>query len=503
MNTRAVATIVAAALSLPAPAAAVFLNPEGTGQALLFPYYTTLAVNGNAFNTYLSIVNHAADAKALRVRFREGRNGVSVGEFNLYLAPNDVWTGAVVPMADDRARVLTADRSCTDPRMAPIFGGVPPPGDLPGLSFSNALYLGTSAMPDTSGLGLDRTREGFFEVLEMATLRGESAASITPGDNGLPRNCDSLRGAATADIAAPSGGLAGTLTVINVANGMDFTLNAEALAELAARPYYRAISDPYPAFTADEIEPVSLVEADGFIYRSQWSRGVDAVSATFMRRALLGEYTLDRNTRSQTDFVVTFPTRHFYATPQSAAPPFAAPLGWKRMCGLPTMSNLADRLPGELLAVTYFNREIRGATIVPPDSSVPVSTYDAPRACASSTILSPLNGPSATPEADIRSKALGSANFVPLLLPSTFDHGWLRINAAFADSARLQSLPTSTRLDPATGASVPGAHRFAGYPMTGFSVRTFENGTLTCGSASCQGNYGGAFPLHAAREITR
>jgi hypothetical protein len=497
MNARALAR-VAAALALPLPAAAAYLNPEGTGQALVFPYYTTLSVNGNAFNTYLSIVNHAGDAKALRVRFREGRNGVSVAEFNLYLAPNDVWAGAVVPSAGGGARVLSVDRSCTDPVMIALFDGIPPPGDLPGLSFSNARYQGTATQPDPAGEGLDRTREGFFEVLEMATLRGESAASISPGNDGRPRNCAYLRGAATADVAAPTGGLAGTLTVINVANGMDFTLNAEALAELATRPYFRAASDPYPAFTAAEIDPTSVVEADGFVYRSQWTRGVDAVSATFMRRALLGEYTLDRNTGSRSDFVVTFPTRHHYATTEAAAPPFAVPLAWKRMCGLPSV-NARDRV-GDPLAVTFFDRETRGATIAPEGGAFPGSADI--RSCASAGVFSVQ--PEVAPAADAASKALGSANFVPLWIAPPFEGGWLRIAApAGASTAVLQSLPSSVRLESSTGARLAGAHRFSGYPMTGLSVRTFENGTLTCGSGSCQGNYGGAFPLRASREITR
>jgi hypothetical protein len=494
MHARTLAHVAAAALGLPLPGAAVYLNPEGTGQALVFPYYTTLSVNGNAFNTYLSIVNHAGDAKAMRVRFREGRNGVSVAEFNLYLAPNDMWTGAVVPGAGGGARVLSVDRSCTDPAMAPIFGGVPPPGDLPGLSFSNARYQGTATQPDPAGEGLDRTREGFFEVLEMATLRGESAASVSAGESGLPRNCAFLRGAATPDVAAPTGGLAGTLTVINVANGMDFTLNAEALADLATRPYYRAVSDPYPAFTAAEIEPASVVEAGGFIYRSQWPRGVDAVSATFMRRSLLGEYTLDRNTHSRSDFVVAFPTRHHYATREAAMPPFGAALAWKPLCGLPT-TNPGRDMVGDPLAVTYFNRETRATTIASNGFAFP--EYASIRACSSAAVFP------VTPATDIGSRALGSANFVALLVDSTFPNGWVRISApASATTAVLQSLPTSVRAETATGTTMAGAHRFAGYPMTGFSVRTFENGTLECSGGSCQGNYGGAFALRALREIT-
>src|SRR6266540_6068057 len=65
-------------------ATAVSLGSDGLGQALIFPYYTVQSASGNAFNTYLSVVNHAADAKAIRVRFREGRLSREVLAFNLF-----------------------------------------------------------------------------------------------------------------------------------------------------------------------------------------------------------------------------------------------------------------------------------------------------------------------------------------------------------------------------------------------------------------------------------
>ena len=45
--------------------AAMYLNPEGTGEVLLFPYYN--AQNGN--ETSMHIVNTTDDAKAIKVRF--------------------------------------------------------------------------------------------------------------------------------------------------------------------------------------------------------------------------------------------------------------------------------------------------------------------------------------------------------------------------------------------------------------------------------------------------
>ncbi|HWH39709.1 MAG TPA: hypothetical protein VNU21_07710, partial [Usitatibacter sp.] len=102
------------ALAAAFPAGAVTPGADGLGQALIYPYYTVQSAGGDAFNTYISAVNHTAQAKALRVRFREGRLGRETLSFNLFLSANDVWTGAAVP-AGDGTRLVTTDASCTEP----------------------------------------------------------------------------------------------------------------------------------------------------------------------------------------------------------------------------------------------------------------------------------------------------------------------------------------------------------------------------------------------------
>ena len=67
---------------LSSPALAVYVSGSGFGQALIYPYFTAQAVDGNAFNTYISIGNGHAKPKALRVRVREGRNGREIAVLN-------------------------------------------------------------------------------------------------------------------------------------------------------------------------------------------------------------------------------------------------------------------------------------------------------------------------------------------------------------------------------------------------------------------------------------
>ncbi len=60
----------AAAVSLPSANAAMYINELGTGETLLYPFYT--AENGN--NTMIHVVNSTLDYKAVKVRLLEAQN---------------------------------------------------------------------------------------------------------------------------------------------------------------------------------------------------------------------------------------------------------------------------------------------------------------------------------------------------------------------------------------------------------------------------------------------
>ena len=66
------------------------------------------------YNSLLSVVNSTASAKAVKVRFLEGRNSREVLDFNLYLSAKDVWTAAIIPTLLG-AGIFTDDKSCTNP----------------------------------------------------------------------------------------------------------------------------------------------------------------------------------------------------------------------------------------------------------------------------------------------------------------------------------------------------------------------------------------------------
>ena len=84
------------ALGATGAAQAVNVNPDGLGQVLIYPYYTTQGTNA-PYNSLLSVVNSTNSGKVVKVRFLEGKNSVEVLDFNLWLSPKDVWTAAIIP----------------------------------------------------------------------------------------------------------------------------------------------------------------------------------------------------------------------------------------------------------------------------------------------------------------------------------------------------------------------------------------------------------------------
>ena len=340
----------AGALGVAATANAVAINPNGLGQVLIYPYYTVNADGaGNAYNSLLSVVNTSSSAKAVKVRFLEGRNSREVLDFNLFLSRFDVWTAAIIPTSAGGAQVITADKSCTIPVNTTLQAGVP---------FVNFAYVG-----DGGGDGLDRTKEGYVEMIEMAAYTSTNCTSIVVTHvNGVP-GCQGAKhplsdNTAKGDASDAGGGLFGGLTLINVSSGTAYTEDAVALErfnmEAGSALYFNAgsvsptleFSGPkrsvvYEGFDNDTASGGTVFNSDGTIRRQKnfsfgsddsifWASWegpecrnaatgaaitclpADAVSAVLMHNQVINEYVLDPGTKSGTDWVITFPTKRFY-----------------------------------------------------------------------------------------------------------------------------------------------------------------------------------------------
>ena len=459
-------------------ASAVYLNPDGLGQALIYPYYTVRSAAGNPFNTYVTIVNaDESRAKALRIRFREGVNGREVAGFNLFLGARDMWAAAIVP-TDRGARLITADRSCVLPAMGSSAG-------MSELAFRSDAFTGSNT--DGRGASLDRVREGYVEVIEMASFDGVSdiaIAATTVGEK--PDDCPYLAEtpAVMADALTPSGGLMGTLTLINVASGEDFTLNAQALADLATAHFYRPPADPYPDFNIAQVAPRSVVETATKRYFLDWTRGIDAVSSVLMQSDTANEFVLDATTASRSDWILTMPTRRFYRSGTTVGGPFAE------------ASEDPNCDQAHLRMHDRTGRETSDSEI---DFTIPPPSGPPPKLCHASTAWTLGASRSAA-------SVFGSANAATIerqmRLPVPAN-GWasLSYDSVPAGIDGLRAGATSKAVDLVTGAVTSGAFKVLGLPIVGFMARTFTNGNLRCNAGTCQGNYGSAFVHKPTRSV--
>jgi hypothetical protein len=475
MNNFKVKTLCAAiagigSLGAMSAAEAVYLNPDGLGQVLIYPYYTVNAKAGGAapYQSLLSVVNSTGSAKAVKVRFLEGRNSQEVLDFNLFLSPNDVWVAGIVPTAAGGAGVFTPDTSCT----APIVSK-DPAAPTP---FVNFLFSGTAE--DGAGTGLDRTKEGYIEIIEMGNLTGTTASTVTHGVNGAAPECKNLLDVGTnsskidADTRDPNGGLFGGVSLINVLSGEDFSADAVALDEFRSNGEYARPGDTAPDLS--DVDPIATV-----IYAKQvvttgissLGRDVDAVSAVLMHKTLMNEFVLDKVTNSTTDWVLTMPTKRYYYNSDAQ------------------VEYLFQRNFGETGACDTFTFQVydREEFQRPGGFSPPPPAGELPRLCWESTVISFNNG-----------KALASNN--QLTYASAFQNGWASItfnpgtySQAYIDGGailypRYHELPMASAT-------------FFGLPVIGFAVQTFQNGTLPGAQGLIQSNYGGNFVHKYQKDI--
>jgi hypothetical protein len=465
---RCCALAVLACIS-PAPVGAVMVDSSGSGQVLLYPYYTVRAASGGTYSTLFSVTNTTEDAKVVRVRFRESRNGREVASLNVYLSAADSWTGAVVASAQG-PRVMSTDASCTDPPLR----GVPA-----SLAFSNASYTGANT--DGEDATLDRANEGFFEVIDLGVIRDAGVLG-----NILPSraNCPVARATTLSNgtsITAPSGGLMGSANIVNVEAGTLYSYDATALEGFSSAPLYAPAATGTPTLADVNPKTSRIVDGSG-LHDATWdvakgAHPADPVTAVLMAAEIRNWYVLDPVTQSKTNWIVTMPTKPFYVNVPagtSARPPFesAFTTGGSRddFGGIgdcharPPPSALFDR---EALTIATGGCLIG----VPP----PAETFGL-RWSASVVTFN-------------ETRLFGS----PLAedIPLTFRNGWAKLSPFQYVTGNVHRL-TSTDTPPVV---------IEGLPMIGFMANDYVNGTLTVGGRNVLSNYSATSVHRVTRRI--
>lgn len=328
------AIALATVLGASASAHAINVNQDGLGEVLLYSLYT--AEEGNVTN--VSITNTTEYAKAVKVRFVEGVNSAEVLDFNLYLSPYDQWSGAVT-QTENGAKLITADKSCTMPRI---------PAE--GVEFVNYEFSGDKS--DVVGHkkreeleSLARTRVGHIEVIEMGVLESQEYIDAVSANHNIagsaPDNCDLLRDSFVngdwktdlnehfyADAAGKSGGLYGHASILNIegstqvaydAVAIDNFLQTEASAGAATvAPNHQYTGSVLPSLVSGGNSIATFKNGDEYAFLNS----AEAVSAVLMKDSISNDFVLDEGRGSETNWVVTFPTKrfHVYGDTGSAKP---------------------------------------------------------------------------------------------------------------------------------------------------------------------------------------
>lgn len=483
MNKKTLTTAVLAGLTgiagIVSVSNAVHINPDGTGQVLVYPYYTTR--NDNA--TLISIVNTTEDGKAVKVRFIDGMNSREVRDFNLYMSPFDVWTASITEFASGAAGFTTGDNSCTAPY---FFNNGTNPGSsagAPGSEFSTFLFNDVVGGAGPTS-GVDRTREGYIEMIEMGTLTNAvegslSAATHTGPDdangNPTPADCQQLVDAwrnpgpnpywvadAQTDMAPPSGGLFGDGAIVNIANGRAMGYNATALdgfyvpGALDPVSLHEEPASPQPDLSdvlpSTSYSVLSTGAGAPVVVSDDWAFAPQAVTAVFMTNQIMNQYAVENSSNALTEWVATHPTKRFHTFDQLPAPaiaPFTAQ--WNADTGTAC----------EPIEVRIWDRNEQESGTAPGDvepSPAPPPEVVGNNFCWEVNTVGFNNGQDIV-DAGFTA-ALGSKLFINFdvdsagHIPEAFNSGWSQVSF-------LQSMINDL-----------GNREYVGLPVVGFAVRT-------------------------------
>ena len=290
------------------------INPNGMGQVLLFPYFT---VNKHQ-QTLLNVSNNSGHGKAIQIAFREAYNGRYVYLRDVFLGPSQTWAATVFALDDagessSGAGIASSSEACSQTLSTMASGTTP--GGLHYDKFDNQHYFGSEA--DTGPTTDSRQREGYIEVIELGTVVGDTQKAITPSQNPDGPVCTTVVPtiSAIADFANPSGDLAGNAAIVDVTQGTYYDVGPTAIEgfrkQFVMPPAVTDLSAAGDTTTAN-VNASVLINGNYTTLSFPKSRAIDAMSALFMSSRLYGEFNSSNSAGASTDWILTFPTKHYY-----------------------------------------------------------------------------------------------------------------------------------------------------------------------------------------------
>lgn len=439
-------------------AEAVNLNPDGLGQVLIYPYYTVRSnASGFAYNSLLSVVNTTASAKAVKVRILEGKNSKEVLDFNLFLSKFDVWTASIVATADG-AKIQTTDTSCT----------------LPAIPAAGQPFVNYAYSSDGADASLDRTREGYVEIIEMATFANGTTTQVNITHvGGVPPGCSKQTDAqANSDADPGNGGLFGAVTLINVLEGSAYSQDATAIDNFnKVNAIYFNAGLPAPTL-ANAFPRTSVVVANGNAVVTNWSTSIDAVSATLMHNAVLNEYSTEPTILANTDWIITMPTKNQYVSvgTGSALPPFQRNFNGN--------AGACDDVQ-----LSTWDREERSPS-TPGGFSPPPPAGKASSLCWEANVINFLTNGVLGSTNNKQAGNIGTQNQI---------NGWAALTFLNTAARLIGGATTTVTLVGGVSTATSASSTYSGLPVVGFAVQAYNNNLIVAAGKNIQSTYGADF----------
>jgi len=228
---------------------------------------------------------------------------------------------------------------------------------------------------------------------------------------------------------------------------------------------------------------ISNVIQGSKLYQSSWATGTPlAVTAALMADLVTNEYVLDTGSKSQTSWILTFPTKQPHTNGSAAPiPPFTS----KYVSKVGACENFYG---------VVFDREESSPQII------------------QGTDFSPQPGPGAGPQLCWEAQSVGfgtsnvfgSANHNTIATP--YSNGWAIIGfngVANPSEHSLVNTALTTVIDlTGTAAPVGGQTvRYYGLPVIGFAAQTFQNDAITISGKTYLSTFGATLPHHEVKKV--
>ena len=447
---------------------AVNISPGGYGEAVILPYYTV----NNGLNTLLTINNSTDQVKAVKIHFREGKEGKAVLSFNAYLAPQDIWVAGLISKTstlpghagEESAAIVRVDQSCV-PFLPTLYEFLP--------------YEIEAESEDTN---LKRSREGYIEILEMGELdpsSGLGQAATFVYNSEVPRACADIEAAfaggiwnetdgdLTEQMLPVTGGLSASVGIIDVAEGTLYSYDGVAFENFypAGSIFHTSTGDTRVP-SLEQADTTSVIFNNGETVTTEWEQGYQAISALLMKKQVESFYTVDSLLDAKTEMVLSYPTKRLHPIDE---PPFAE-MGTAQDAGCVNYNfNLYDRESKNQCLIAdncpYYNGE----------SPQPPTIYT--QMCGSINVLQMLSQDTAQNE--LPSRILGSAFFDYRNIKPVSQYG--KIIVDFSQNM-----------------TAPNNDSYSGVPVIALTFEKYTNGNAAPGLMA---QYGGIYSAKYQTEV--